>query len=152
MNKKFVSRIIASVISANMFLLNVPLGGFASEISGFNQTTGTFNIEAAKVSGSTGFRYYDKFNLSKGDIANLIYKNNYSKFVNLVNEQININGLVQTVKDNSFYNGHAIFVSPNGMLVGASGVLNVGSLSILTPSSGKFNDFKSAYDGDNLSS
>ena len=152
MNKKTASRLIASVLCANMFLMNLPLKVFSSEISGFEQTSGTFNIEAAKVSGSTGFRYYDKFNLSQGDIANLVYKNNYSKFVNLVNNQITIDGLVQTMKDGSFYNGHAIFVSPNGMLVGASGVLNVGSLSVLTPSSGKFSSFKDAYEADSLSS
>ena len=122
-------KIIASILCANMMLMSMPLNTLASEITGITPNGNTYNIEAAKVSGSTGFRHYDKFDLSKGDIANLIYKNDYSKFVNLVNEQIKINGLVQTLKDNSFYNGHAIFVSPNGMIVGASGLLNVGSLS-----------------------
>jgi filamentous hemagglutinin family protein len=145
-------KIIASILCANMMLMSMPLNTLASEITGITPNGNTYNIEAAKVSGSTGFRHYDKFDLSKGDIANLIYKNDYSKFVNLVNEQIKINGLVQTLKDNSFYNGHAIFVSPNGMIVGASGVLNVGSLSILTPSQNSFNSFKTNYENGNLSS
>ena len=151
MNSKTGSRLIASILCANMFLMNTPFGVLASEISGYNQTSGTYNIEAAKVSGSTGFRHYEKFNLSRNDVANLVYKD-YSKFVNLVNQQIEINGLVQTMKDGSFYNGHAIFVSPNGMVIGASGVLNVGSLSVLTPSLSKYNDFKSSYESGNLSS
>ena len=145
-------KIIASILCANMMLMSMPLNTLASEITGITPNGNTYNIEAAKVSGSTGFRHYDKFDLSKGDIANLVYKNDYSKFVNLVNEQIKINGLVQTLKDNSFYNGHAIFVSPNGMIVGASGVLNVGSLSILTPSQNSFNSFKTNYENGNLSS
>ena len=144
-------KLFASILSA-MFLVEfgLPVKVLASEISGFDQTSGTYNIEAVKVSGSTGFRHYDKFNLSQGDIANLKY-NNYTKFVNLVNNQVNINGIVNTMKGNNFYNGHAIFVSPNGIVIGASGVLNVGSLSLLTPSQSKFDSFTSAYDSGNLS-
>ena len=52
---------------------------------------------------------------------------------------------MNTVQQNgNFYNGHAIFVSPNGMVVGASGVLNVGSLSVLTPGQAKFKEFVNA--------
>jgi len=152
MNKRFCNKIVAFLLSFNMIFWNVPLSALATEISGVSGNNGVYNIEASKVSGSTGFRHYDKFNLSNGDIANLIYKNNYSKFVNLVNNQININGLVQTLKNGNFYNGHAIFVSPNGMIVGAGGVLNVGSLSVLTPTKSKFNNFLEAYNSDNLAS
>ncbi len=145
-------KLIASILCANTIFLTMPVNVFASEITGITPTGNTYNIEAAKVSGSTGFRQYNKFNLDQGDIANLKFKDNYSKFVNLVDNQININGIVNTMKGNSFYNGHAIFVSPNGMVIGASGLLNVGSLSVLTPSQGKFDDFKDAYEGGALSS
>ena len=155
MEKRSLNKLIASILCANMFVMNMPIAAMASEISGITPTTNngvnTYNIEAAKTSGSTGFRHYDKFNLTQGDIANLIYKDNYSKFVNLVNNQVNINGIVNTMKGNNFYNGHAIFVSPNGIVIGASGVLNVGSLSLLTPSQSKFDDFKSAYNSGSLS-
>ena len=144
-------KLIASILCANTILLTMPVNIMASEISGVTPTGNTYNIEAAKVSGSTGFRHYDKFNLTQGDIANLKFKDNYSKFVNLVDNKISINGIVNTMKGNSFYNGHAIFVSPNGMVVGASGLLNVGSLSVLTPNQNSYNLFKSAYEFDNLS-
>ena len=147
-NKK---KLLASVLCANMFVSNLPIAAVASEISGVIPTGNTYNIEAAKVSGTTGFRHYDKFDLTQGDVANLIYKDNYSKFVNLVNSQVNINGIVNTMKGNNFYNGHAIFVSPNGIVIGASGVLNVGSLSLITPSQSKFDSFKNAYDAGSLS-
>ncbi len=155
MEKRSLNKLIASILCANMFVINMPITVMASEIvsgqPGITQNGNTYNIEAAKTSGSTGFRHYDKFNLTQGDVANLIYKDNYTKFVNLVNNQVNINGIVNTMKGNNFYNGHAIFVSPNGIVIGASGVLNVGSLSLLTPSQSKFDDFKSAYNSGSLS-
>ena len=96
----------------------MPVISTASEITGITPTGNTYNIEAAKVSGKTGFRHYDKSSLDKGDIANLKFKDSYNKFVNLVNSKITINGIVNTMKDNAFYNGHAIFVSPNGIVIG----------------------------------
>ncbi|MBP5215343.1 MAG: leukotoxin LktA family filamentous adhesin, partial [Alphaproteobacteria bacterium] len=116
-----------AILNAAVMVVSFGTPALASEISGFDQTSGTYNIEAAKVSGNTGFRQYEKFKLDNGDIANLLYKDSYNKFVNLVDNQVNINGIVNTMKDNNFFNGHAIFVSPNGIVVGASGVLNVGS-------------------------
>ena len=140
-----------AILNAAVMVVSFGTPALASEISGFDQTSGTYNIEAAKVSGNTGFRQYEKFKLDNGDIANLLYKDSYNKFVNLVDNQVNINGVVNTMKDNNFFNGHAIFVSPNGIVVGASGVLNVGSLTMATPSQSKFDAMKNAYSGDALS-
>ena len=112
-----------------------------------------YNIDPSVINGDIGFRLYEEFQLNKGEIANLIFKYYGSKdpkdiktFVNLVDNKIDINGLVNTMRDGNFYNGHAIFVSPNGMVVGASGVLNVGSLTVLTPEQNNYNKFKSDYD------
>ncbi len=149
--KDCIKRFIAAVLCMSMFVMNVPLVLYASDISGVTPNGNTYNIEAEKTSGETGFRHYEKFDLTSGDIANLIYKDTYSKFVNLVDSQISIDGIVNTMKNGNFYNGHAIFVSPNGIVVGANGVLNVGSLSMLTPSQDKFNDFVSAYGAGSLS-
>ena len=110
---------------------------FASNISNVSGVNGVFNINPEVANGDTGFRQYENFYLSKNDIANLIFKygnRDISKFVNLVDGKVNIQGIVNTMRDGNFYNGHAIFISPNGMVVGERGVLNVGSLSVLTPS------------------
>ena len=143
-------KILASVLCATLSISQFPTSVFATDISGISSNGNVYNIEAAKISGDTGFRQYDKFELSKGDIANLIFNKNYDKFINLVNSQININGILNTIQDGGFYNGHAIFVSPSGMIVGASGVLNVGSLSVLTPSNDKYNSFLNSYNSGNL--
>ena len=149
MVKIFLQKFTATLISTGMLLFGLPIGVIASEISGVNPTGNVYNIEPSKIGGSTGFREYDKFNLSQGDIANLIYKEGYTKFVNLVDNQVVLNGILNTMKDNAFYNGHAIFVSPNGVVVGASGILNVGSLTLMAPSQNAYDLFKKTY-GDNL--
>lgn len=118
---------------------------FATNISNVSGVNGVFNINPEVANGDTGFRQYENFYLSKNDIANLIFKygnRDISKFVNLVDGKVNIQGIVNTMRDGNFYNGHAIFISPNGMVVGESGVLNVGSLSVLTPSTSTYDKLK----------
>ena len=141
-SRKTQRRIIASLMTG-VFMLQqtMALSVVASEISGFNQTSGVFNINPTKIDGSTGFRQYQKFDLSKGDVANLNFAD-INTFVNLVDNQININGVVNSVRGNGFYNGRAVFISPNGMVVGASGVLNVGSLGVYSPDSYNYAQIK----------
>ena len=121
------------------------IGGAGDWVTGVN---GVYDINPTSKNGTMGFRQYEKFNLSAGDIANLIFRygtserGNIDTFVNLVDSKININGIVNAMRDGNFFNGKAIFVSPNGMVVGASGVLNVGSLSVLTPTADDYNSFK----------
>lgn len=144
MNKK---KLLASAIAV-LFTLSAAQ---ATDITGVTGVNGVFDINAEKVNGDVGYRHYDNFNLSQGDIANLIYQKgdrNLETFVNMVDNRININGIVNTMRDGNFYNGHAVFISPNGMVVGASGVLNVGSLSVMAPSMDKYNSLKGEY-GDN---
>ena len=152
---RFVLSALALCMVAQQSLYNnVEAGmitGIAPEIGADGNKI--YNIDPSVINGDIGFRLYEEFQLNKGEIANLIFKYYGSKdpkdietFVNLVDNKININGLVNTMRDGNFYNGHAIFVSPNGMVVGASGVLNVGSLTVLTPEQNNYNKFKSDFD------
>lgn len=131
-------KLLAAILSVSFVMQqSVILKVSATDITGVTGNNGIYNINPSDIKGDIGFREYENFNLSKGDIANLIFKygaDNISKFINLVDNQININGILNTMRDNQFYNGHAIFISPNGMVVGSSGVLNVGALSVYTPS------------------
>ncbi|MBO6086932.1 hypothetical protein J6P92_01120 [bacterium] len=147
-------RIIAGALIINFVFYNASPFVFASDITGVTPVQqggqNVYNIEGQKFSGSTQFRQYTNFNLSESDVANLIYKLGYDKFINLVNNQVNINGILNTMRDNNFYNGHAIFVSPNGVVIGSSGILNVGSLSLITPSQNSYNAFLDKYNANNL--
>jgi len=109
-SKKTQRRIIASLMTG-VFMLQqtMALSVVASEISGFSQTSGVFNIDPTAKGDGIGFRQYQNFNLSKGDIANLNFAD-INTFVNLVDNQININGLVNSVRGNGFYNGRAVFL------------------------------------------
>ncbi len=143
-NSKKMKRIVAASLTG-LFLAqqSMLLSVVASDITGVTGNNGVYNINPKDVKNGMGFRHYNNFNLSEGDIANLIYGYNgldYNTFVNLVDGKININGIVNTMKGNNFYNGKAVFISPNGMVVGASGVLNVGSLGVYAPDQ---NNYKS---------
>lgn len=121
----------------------------ATDITGITGNNRIYNINPEKVNGEVGYRKYENFNLSAGDIANLIYKYGSSRdietFINLVNSGVNINGILNTVRDGNFYNGRAVFITPGGMTIGASGVLNVGSLAVATPTSPAYNKLTSEY-------
>ena len=129
-----------------------------------NFQTGAYEIRPDIFNGDVGFKKFQEMNLSKGDIMNFIFQaynmdevldpsNNLDinswdidTFVNLVRDQIQLNGIVNAVKsfEGGLKNdGNLIFISPQGMVVGASGVLNVGSLHTYTPSVESFN---SLYD------
>ena len=154
MNSIKKKKVIASLLAA-LFVYNqsLTLTVVASEISGVNGNNGVYNINPSALINGTdmGYRKYKDFTLDKGDIANLIYKygnTDVSTFINLVDNKININGVVNSMRDGNFYNGKAVFVSPNGMVVGASGVLNVGSLSITTPTQETYNYYKANPNAD----
>ena len=108
----------------------------ASTITGVtNGGSGTFNVDPTGHKNGIGYRGYTDFSVGNGDIVNLNFKHdgtNLDTFVNMVTNQVNINGIVNSVRDGAFHNGRAVFVSPNGMVVGASGVLNVGSFGAYT--------------------
>ena len=116
----------------------------ATEITGITGQNGVYNITGAKTNNTTTYRAYDKFNLSQGDQANLIMDGKVDTFVNLVRDQISVNGIVNSIKDGNI-GGRAVFISPNGMVVGQSGVLNVGHLDVMAPSSSRFDSLMNSY-------
>lgn len=148
MNKK---QLIIAAIAAT---LSVSGAFAATDITGVTGSNGVFNITPDKLNGEVGYRKYDNFNLSAGDIANLIYKYGNSRdintFINLVQNGVKIDGILNTMRDGNFYNGQAVFITPGGMAVGASGVLNVGSLSVITPTNDAYNSLKGEYASNNF--
>ena len=151
MNKK---TLILLAMAATLAIPSANAAG--TNITDVTGNDGVYNINPEFIGkdGGAGFRKYDDFTVGKGDTANLMFdgfqKNgkdaSITTFVNLVKNQVNVNGVVNTMKQNGFYNGHAVFITPGGMVVGASGVLNVGRLSTVTPTMDKFNEIGAAYD------
>ena len=147
MNKKLMIAAIAAFLSVTSVYAESNITGIEG-VPGAPGGGNIFNIHPEVTNGDVGYRHYDQFQLGKGDIANLLYQlgiKDVDTFVNLVDGKIDINGIVNTMRGNNFYDGHAIFISPNGMVVGASGVLNVGSLSVVTPSTTTYDGLKNDY-------
>ncbi len=135
-------KVLASFLTITMLGFQANIMAFATNITGINGNNGVYNINPSSVKGSTGFRHYKDFTLDSGHTANLIF-GGINRFVNAVDNQVTINGILNSVNGSgAFANGRAIFVSPKGFVVGSSGVVNVGSLGVYTPSSSAYNSFK----------
>ncbi len=80
--------------------------------------------------GTAALNRFDKFDLGSADIANL-HMGGASQQINIVNSKINIDGVVNALKDNKIA-GDVYFMSENGIAVGKTGVFNVGRLTLGT--------------------
>ena len=135
-------KVLASFLTITMLGFQANIMAFASNITGVTGNNGVYNINPSRTSGSTGFRHYNDFTLDNGHTANLIFEG-INRFVNAVDNQVTINGILNSVNGSgAFANGRAIFISPKGFVVGSSGVVNVGSLGVYTPSASAYNSFK----------
>lgn len=92
------------------------------------------DITTATVRGSTGFNSFGDFKVAQGNTVNLHVPGSAQNLVNLVhNAKAEINGTLNGFKDGKI-GGNVIFADPHGLVVGAQGVVNVGSLTVTTPS------------------
>lgn len=142
-SKYTLSQKIISAVTAAGFIMQ-PFTAFAHTITpteGFGTIVDTkgnvANIWAGKVVGNTAINKFDTFGLSANEIANMYFgkdinNHNADNLVNFVNSRIDINGTVNAVKDNKI-GGNLFFLSKDGMAVGKSGVINTGSLYVMTP-------------------
>ena len=100
------------------------------------QNGNIFNISTTTTNsaGDIGLNTFGKFNVSQGDVANLNLINQQDKLVNLVfdSSASQINGIVNSYKGGKI-GGNVLFANPNGFVVGSTGVFNVGSLTLMTP-------------------
>ena len=139
-SKYTLSQKIISAVTAAGFIMQ-PFTAFAGEIikpGGTNLINDKVaDIWADKVVGNAAVNVFDKFNLSANEIANMYFKTQQGSewkdnLVNFVNSRIDINGTVNAVQ-NSQIGGNLFFLSKEGMAVGKSGVINTGSLYVMTP-------------------
>ena len=134
---------VAPVLTAGIFLQAAT--GFASTITdaGGNSLAGSGNVHNLYVqkvldNNNIGLNKFKEYKISTGHIANMyfnekngsVYVNN---LVNLVKEnRIDIQGTVNAIK-NGRIDGNLYFISPNGMTVGKTGVINAGRFGAFVP-------------------
>ena len=106
----------------------VPVKGSAVTFDDKN----TAHIYAQQASGNVGLNRFTDFNVDKGQTANLYFKTEgtnptvVNTLVNTVQNQISISGTVNGIKDGNV-GGNLYFLSPAGMVIGSTGVINAGS-------------------------
>ena len=109
----------------------------ASDSSKITFKNKVYNIEVQKkLSEQVGVNKFKDFNLSNGHIANIQF-DKLQTVANLVDNKISINGTVNALRDKKI-GGNLYFLSPNGIAVGATGVINAGSFTGMAVSQSYF--------------
>lgn len=145
-SKYTLSQKIISAVTAAGFIMQ-PIVGFAQAITKaddafkntiINKGNGVTDIWADRVVGNSAVNVFKDFQLDASNIANMYFNElnrkeaDASNLVNFVNSRIDINGTVNAIQ-NSQIGGNLFFLSKEGMAVGKSGVINTGSLYVMTP-------------------
>lgn len=89
-----------------------------------------YDIANQQVKGGSALNKFTDFDIGQKDVANL-QLGSVDRQINLVQKRINIDGVVNAIKDNKI-GGDVYFFSNAGIAVGANGVFNVGRLTLGT--------------------
>ncbi|MBR1196473.1 leukotoxin LktA family filamentous adhesin [Bradyrhizobium sp. AUGA SZCCT0158] len=99
------------------------------------QTSGNVtNITTTTVSGANAFNSFSQFGVGQGNTVNLQVPNGSQNLINIVRDApAYVNGTLNSYQ-NGKIGGNVYFADPYGFVVGKTGVVNVGSLNVSTPS------------------
>ncbi|WP_341930277.1 leukotoxin LktA family filamentous adhesin, partial [Methyloversatilis discipulorum] len=102
------------------------------------------DVRTATVSGNTGFNSFKSFSVNAGHTANLHVPGGALNLVNIVRDtRTDIHGTLNAIRDGRI-GGNVYFANPHGFVVGAGGIVNVGALSMSTPTQGFVDRFFTA--------
>lgn len=131
--------VMAASTTAQAQAVNMGGGGFNNIVADGRTDTSvtvsgaTTSISTNSVAGGTGFNSFSDFQQAANTRVDLYVPDGAGNLVNIVrNGPVVIDGLLNSYKDGQI-GGNVFFASSQGFVVGASGVVNVGSLSVTTP-------------------
>ena len=140
-DSRTLARKILSAVAA-LSVAGQPFAALASTVTRVDGTTIDFNnnvgkIYAEQMKGDVAVNRFNQFNITAGDIANMYFRTESSNqwagsLVNFVNSRVDVAGTVNAIKGNQI-GGNLYFLSASGMAVTGSGVINAGSLFVMTP-------------------
>lgn len=107
----------------------VPDGRTRTKVSISGQTT---KITTDTVSSGVGFNTFSDFEQASGTRVDLYVPDQAGSLVNIVKNGIVIDGTLNAYK-NGQIGGNVFFSSSKGFVLGSNGVINVGSLTVNTP-------------------
>ena len=94
-------------------------------------------IETTTVNNRTGFNAFNAFTVGQDFTVNMVVPTNADRLVNVVKgEAVSISGILNSYKGAvaaSNRGGDIYFVAPRGFVIGSTGVVNVGALTVTTP-------------------
>lgn len=90
-----------------------------------------YDITNQQVNNGSALNKFTDFGIGQKDVANLQLGSSVDRQINLVKNRIDIDGVVNAIKDNKI-GGDVYFFSDAGIAVGANGVFNVGRLTLGT--------------------
>ena len=90
-----------------------------------------YDITNQQVKGGNALNKFDNFGITQHDVANL-HMGEANHQINVVKNKIDIDGVVNAIKDNKMIGGDVYFFSNAGIAVGEHGVFNVGRLTLGT--------------------
>lgn len=109
-------------------------------------TDNVYNIAVQKkLSNTVGVNKFTHFELDNGHIANMKF-DKLQTLANLVDNRISINGTVNALRDGKI-GGNLYFLSPNGIAVGSSGVINAGAFTGMAVSQSYFDKLSKIESG-----
>lgn len=91
------------------------------------------DVTTSTVSNGNAFNSFSQFQVGQGDTVNLHVPDSAQRLLNVVHDgPVNVDGIVNGYK-NGKIGGDVYFADPYGFVVGKTGSVNVGSLTVRTP-------------------
>lgn len=149
--QKGLSALLFSAMAAGSVSAAGVVSGWESTTVTADQAGKVLNVTTSKFvnDGKTGINKFSQFTVNADQIANLQFGRG-EQLLNLVNAKIEIDGVVNAVKNNKI-GGDLYFVSPVGMVVGTTGVINAGSLTTTITTEKQFQTWDNLVNGENPS-
>lgn len=135
----------------NLFLI---FGHFATEVAWAqivvdHNTATTLSVDGnvtdvrtGTVVDSSGINSFSQFHVGLDSTVNLHLPTGTTSLVNLVHgSQSQIHGLLNAIQADGVIGGDVYFLNPHGVIVGEHGAINVGSLTLLTPTQNYMSGF-----------
>lgn len=111
-------------------------------------------ISTSHINGSVAANKFTKFQVGEKHLVDMILPETTNHLVNFVDNKISVNGTVNALKEISVNNaikekkvgGNLYFVSPQGMIVGKTGVINAGSLTAVVTTKDAYEKYSELSD------
>ncbi len=134
------ANLLVPILSTLIFLTSEPV--FAGDMIVPDGNTSTrldingdvTDIHTDTVKNQNAFNSFSVFDVYEGKTVNLFLPDETQNLINMVHEgRTDINGILNSYKDGAI-GGNVFFLNPHGLAIGSDGVVNTGSLTVMTPS------------------